>query len=249
MRVSTGKDMSGFLICLILIAVCVIGKYLMVAEVRRLEGVVRSKQQRFFEAGGRVKVAQQKLLIAQKSEGLAARKISTLKYRLQGLESQMAEVEIQEVEEQLVKQREIGAVLDKVVRTALRQAGLENETQVRRLMGAISSLIDLEKAGSGEDLVAAIRQKLTELKEGKAGDLAEHPEGAPARAGEKEEPAGVEGEGSDQKEGPTAAEILQEKPEEHSPAGGDRGSPEQVLASTRKGPDSQTHPAAPREGG
>ena len=241
--------MSWFLLCLILIAVCVVGKYLMVAEVRRLEGVIRTKQQRFFEAGGRVKVAQQKLLIAQKSEGLAARKISTLKYRLQGLESQMAEVEIQEVEEQLVKQREIGGVLEKVVRTALRQGGLENETQVRRLIGAISSLIDLEKAGSGEDLVAAIRQKLTELKEGKAADVLEHPEGAAAKVGEKEKSAGVEGEGSGPKEGSTEAGFLKEKPEENSPAGGDSGSAEHLVASTRKGPDAQTQPAASGEGG
>jgi len=154
-----------FVISLLLVGAVVLGKYLIVCEIRRLEDVVRGRQQRLLEASGKVKVAHQKLAIAQKAEGLAAHKAATLKYRLAGLEDRILDVELQEMKVDLEKQRAVASVLDKVVRKALSQAGIEDEAHVRKVLEAVSSLIDLEKQGGSDDLIAAIREKLMHLKE------------------------------------------------------------------------------------
>lgn len=159
--------MLWFMISLMLVVACVIGKYLVIAEIRRLEGIIRSKQQKLLDVSERVKVAQQRYVIAQKAEGLAARKVATLKYRLSSLEDQIASVEIMEMKAELDKQQEVGSVLERVVRKALSQVGVEDETQIRKVMGAISSLIDLEKQGSSDELIAAIRDKLIQMREKK----------------------------------------------------------------------------------
>lgn len=154
-----------FSIAMLLVAAVILGKYLIISEIRRLEDVLRGKQQRLLDTSGRVRVAQQKLTIAQKAEGLATHKVATLRYRFTHLEEQMTQVELLEIRAELEKQREVEIVLDKVVRKALSQAGLEDEDQVKKVMGAISSLIDLEKQGNSDDLIAAIREKLIQLKE------------------------------------------------------------------------------------
>ena len=157
--------MSWIVLAFMLVGVCIVGKYLIVSEIRRQEQVLRDKQQKLFEENNRAKLAQQKSLVAQKTLGLAERKLATLKYRLSNLEKQITDVEVQEIEEDLGRQRQIEVVLEKVVRTALLEAGFKDEAQVLKVMGAISSLIDLEKQGSGDELIAEIRDKLQELKE------------------------------------------------------------------------------------
>ncbi len=169
-----------FVISMLLVAAVILGKYLIISEIRRLEDVIRGKQQRLIDTSGRVRVAQQRLTIAQKGEGLAAHKVATLRYRFTHLEEQMTQVELLEIRAELEKQREVGIVLDKVVRKALSQAGLEDEDQVRKVMGAISNLIDLEKQGNSDDLIAAIREKLIQLKEGALAIPQEEPPLAPS---------------------------------------------------------------------
>ncbi|OGG53984.1 MAG: hypothetical protein A3F84_04805 [Candidatus Handelsmanbacteria bacterium RIFCSPLOWO2_12_FULL_64_10] len=154
-----------FVIAMLLVAAVVLGKYLIISEIRRLEGVIRGKQQKLLDTSGRVKVAQQKLMVAQKTEGLAAHKVATLKYRLTHLEEQMVQVELIEIKAELERQQEVAFVLDKVIRKALGQAGVEDEDHVRKVMGVITSLIDLEKHGNSDELIAAIREKLIQLKE------------------------------------------------------------------------------------
>ncbi len=157
--------MSWIVLAFMLVGVCIVGKYLIVSEIRRQEQVLRDKQQKLFEENNRAKLAQQKSLVSQKTLGLAERKLATLKYRLSNLEKQITDVEVQEIEEDLGRQRQIEVVLEKVVRTALLEAGFKDDAQVLKVMGAISSLIDLEKQGSGDELIAEIRDKLQELKE------------------------------------------------------------------------------------
>lgn len=158
--------MLWFVISLTLVVACIIGKSLVISVIRRFEDVIRVNQQKMVDASGRVKVAHQKYIIAQKAEGLAAHKAAVLKHRLSDLEDQITQVELLEVRSALEKQREVGIILEQVVRRALNQVGIKDETQVQKVMGAISSLIDLEKQGSSEELVAAIRDKLVQLKEG-----------------------------------------------------------------------------------
>lgn len=154
-----------FIIAMLLVAAVVLGKYLMISEIRRLEDVIRGKQQKLLDVSGRVKVAQQRLLVAQKAEGLAAHKVATLKYRLTNLEEQMVQVELVEIKTELERQREVTFVLDKVIRKALGRGGVEDEDHVRKVVGVITSLIDLEKHGNSDELIAAIREKLIQLKE------------------------------------------------------------------------------------
>jgi hypothetical protein len=154
-----------FIITMLLVAAVVLGKYLIISEIRRLEDVIRGKQQKLLDVSGRVKVAQQRLMVAQKAEGLAAHKVATLKYRLTNLEEQLVQVELVEIKAELERQREVTFVLDRVVRQALGRAGVEDEDHVRKVMGVITSLIDLEKQGNSDELIAAIREKLIQLKE------------------------------------------------------------------------------------
>lgn len=158
--------MLWFVISLVLVVACIVGKSLVISVIRRMEDVIRVNQQKMLDAGGRVKVAHQKYIIAQKAEGLAAHKAAVLRHRLSDLEDQITQVELLEVRTALEKQREVGIILEQVVRRALNQVGIKDEAQVQKLMGAISTLIDLEKQGSSEELVAAIRDKLVQLKEG-----------------------------------------------------------------------------------
>ncbi|GEM_PF-6615004 len=157
-----------FVITMLLVAAVVLGKYLVISEIRRLEDVLRGKQQRLLDASGRVKVTQQRLMVAQKAEGLAAHKVATLKYRLTHLEEQLVQVELIEIKAELEKQREVAFVLDRVIRKALSQAGVEDEDHVRKVIGVITGLIDLEKHENSDELIAAIREKLIQLKENPA---------------------------------------------------------------------------------
>ncbi len=67
--------MSWIVLAFMLVGVCIVGKYLIVSEIRRQEQVLRDKQQKLFEENNRAKLAQQKSLVAQKTLGLAERKL------------------------------------------------------------------------------------------------------------------------------------------------------------------------------
>ena len=207
--------MSWIVLAFMLVGVCIVGKYLIVSEIRRQEQVLRDKQQKLFEENNRAKLAQEKSLVAQKTLGLAERKLATLKYRLLNLEKQITDVEVQEIEEDLGRQRQIAVVLEKVVRTALLEAGFKDETQVLKVMGAISSLIDLEKQGSGDELIAEIRDKLQELKE--KGEMEVEGE-VPDEEGISESP---EGEALEKVGGTESQEEHAREPESKGEAPGD----------------------------
>ena len=211
--------MSWIVLAFMLVGVCIVGKYLIVSEIRRQEQVLRDKQQKLFEENNRAKLAQQKSLVSQKALGLAERKLATLKYRLSNLEKQITDVEVQEIEEDLGRQRQIEVVLEKVVRAALLEAGFKDETQVLKVMGAISSLIDLEKQGSGDELIAEIRDKLQELKEkgemeveGEASDEEGIPETPEGEALEKV--GGTESQGEQAPESESKGETPGDTPQE-----------------------------------
>jgi dTDP-4-amino-4,6-dideoxygalactose transaminase len=177
-----------FIITMLLVAAVVLGKYLIVSEIRRLEDVIRGKQQKLLDASGRVKVTQQRLMVAQKAEGLAAHKVATLKYRLTNLEEQLVQVELVEIKAELERQREVTFVLDKVIRKALGQAGVEDEDHIRKVMGVITSLIDLEKHENSDELIAAIREKLIQLKENPLAAQETPPPQAPSPGPEDQPP-------------------------------------------------------------
>ncbi len=153
-------------LALALTAASIIGKSMAVALVRHYEDIIQRHQKKLVEINAHLKLAQQKHVIAKKAEGLAAHKASTLKYRLSCLEEQISDVELQEVKHELEKNREVTVVLDQVVRKALGQIGGGDEERVQQVMSVITALIDVEKQGNGDDLIAAIREKLIQMKEG-----------------------------------------------------------------------------------
>lgn len=182
-----------FVVALAMMAASIIGKSLAVALVRHYEDALLQQHKKFVDVSTQLKVAQQKQVIAKKAEGVAAHKVATLKYRLSCLEDQIAQVELIEIKQELEKQREVGVVLDHVVRKALGQIGRDDEGRVQQVMGVITAMIDVEKQGNGDDLIAAIREKLTEMKEGHGAQAqmaspAEPPEPPLSSADEPPEP-------------------------------------------------------------
>jgi dTDP-4-amino-4,6-dideoxygalactose transaminase len=169
-----------FILALLLMVACVIGKGMAVALIQKYEALIRRCQQKLFDASGRAKYAQQRYVIVQKAEGVAVHRVSTLKYRLSSLEEQIAQVELYEIKQELEKEREVGIVLDQVVRRALSQVGSVDEGRIQEVMRVITTLIDLEKQGSADEMVTAIREKLIQMKEAQTVARQEQPPPAPA---------------------------------------------------------------------
>lgn len=144
----------------------IIGKSMAVALVRRYEDTIAGYQKKLADLHTQLKISQQKHVIAKKAEGIAAHKAATLKYRMAQLEDQMTDVELLEVKQELERNREVTVVLDQVVRKALGNIGRGGEERVQKVMGVITTLIDMEKHGTSDDLIAAIREKLLAIKEG-----------------------------------------------------------------------------------
>lgn len=181
----------------------IIGKSMAVALVHRYEEAIAGLQKKHTDLHTQVKISQQKLLIAKKAEGIAAHKAATLKNRMAQMEEQMTDVELQEVKHELERNQEVTVVLDKVVRQALGNLGGMGEERVQKVMSVVSALIDMEKHGSSDDLIAAIREKLVAMKEGLAeGSEGSAQEGAPGpgqaasggRPEDAEAPAPAQGE-------------------------------------------------------
>ena len=145
-------------------ALLMIGKVLTVLEMRSQSESQRRNIHRISEIEADLDTSRRKYLIALKSEGVAKHKVSQLRVRFTSMKHHMEQFEMSAIQEEQRKKNEKEQALEMAVLTAL-GGPAHRDSHFSRVMKVITQLIDLEKQGSGEELVAAVKEKLDEISE------------------------------------------------------------------------------------
>jgi len=145
------------------------GKILTVLELRALEEEFRRNQHRIAELNEALDTSRRKYLLALKAEGTAKRKLVNLKTRFAHLKQHLEQIEATVAQQRAREQQELEHALEVLVMKALGGPSVRRDSHFKRVMGVIRDLIDLEKHGSSEELIAAVQEKLAEM--GRAGTL------------------------------------------------------------------------------
>jgi len=151
----------GF-ISLGVLTVLMIGKALTVMEIRSQDQAHRRNIHHISEIEEDLDTSRRKYLIALKSEGVAKHRVSQLRVRLTSMKHHMEQIEMSAIQEEQRKKQEKEQALEMAVLTAL-GGPAHRDSHFKRVMKVITQLIDLEKQGSGEELVAAVKEKLDEI--------------------------------------------------------------------------------------
>lgn len=150
-------------ITLTALALLVIVKMLTVLETRSQDMQYRNNTKRTQELTEDLDISRRKYLIAVKSEGVSKHKLSQLKTRWATLKQNLEQIQITSAQRENRREKEIELTLEKVVMEALGGPTARRDSHFKRVMKAITQLIDLDKQNNNENLISTVQEKLAEM--------------------------------------------------------------------------------------
>lgn len=145
------------------LALLVIVKMLTVLETRSQDMQYRNNTKRIQELTEDLDVSRRKYLIAVKSEGVSKHKLSQLKTRWATLKQNLEQIQITSAQREKRKEKELELTLEKVVMEALGGPTARRDSHFKRVMKAITQLIDLDKQNNDENLISTVQEKLAQM--------------------------------------------------------------------------------------
>lgn len=145
------------------LALLVIVKMLTVLETRSQDMQYRNNTKRIQELTEDLDISRRKYLIAVKSEGVSKHKLSQLKTRWATLKQNLEQIEITSAQRENRREKELELTLEKVVMEALGGPTARRDSHFKRVMKAITQLIDLDKQNNNENLISTVQEKLAEM--------------------------------------------------------------------------------------
>lgn len=199
MSVLMGFATLGFLLLLLL------AKMLSSLELRARDSDFRHNQARISDIEQDLDTSRRKYLIAIKAEGVGKHRLSQSKSRLASLRQHLEQLNHTATQKAERKVKDQEQRLEGLVMQALGGTSVRRDSQFKRVMKVIRQLVDLEKDGDSEQVMAAIQEKISQM--GRKG-LIEAAE--KAGAGLAEDGAGVDDEEVQAVEETEAAGVPQE---------------------------------------
>jgi len=145
------------------LALLVIVKMLTVLETRSQDMQYRNNTKRIQELTEDLDISRRKYLITVKSEGVSKHKLSQLKTRWATLKQNLEQIEITSAQRENRREKELELTLEKVVMEALGGPTARRDSHFKRVMKAITQLIDLDKQNNNENLILTVQEKLAEM--------------------------------------------------------------------------------------
>ena len=145
------------------LALLVIVKMLTVLETRSQDMQYRNNTKRIQELTEDLDISRRKYLIAVKSRGVSKHKLSQLKTRWAALKQNLEQIQITSAQRENRREKELELTLEKVVMEALGGPTARRDSHFKRVMKAITQLIDLDKQNNNENLISTVQEKLAEM--------------------------------------------------------------------------------------
>jgi hypothetical protein len=145
------------------LALLVIVKMHTVLETRSQDMQYRNNTKRIQELTEDLDISRRKYLITVKSEGVSKHKLSQLKTRWATLKQNLEQIEITSAQRENRREKELELTLEKVVMEALGGPTARRDSHFKRVMKAITQLIDLDKQNNNENLILTVQEKLAEM--------------------------------------------------------------------------------------
>jgi hypothetical protein len=98
-----------------------------------------------------------------KSEGVSKHKLSQLKTRWATRKQNLEQIQITPSQRENQREKELELTLEKVVMEALGGPTARRDSRFKRVMKAITQLIDLDKQNNNENLISTVQEKLAEM--------------------------------------------------------------------------------------